>query len=222
MAVIAEFSVEPEQFVLGRVLERASDVEVEMERVVPSSKRVMPYLWVRGPDLDSFVADIEESGYVEEVVVLDVLDGRALYRVEWNEDVRSLVYAMAEFDATILEATASGRWFFRIRFEDRSRVSEFSEFLVDNGIDITMTRIYTLDRTEEASDAFGLTETQRLALSLAVDHGYFEVPRRTTLGDLAGELGVSEQSMSETVRRGVDNVLRHTVAAGGSSAARGR
>ncbi|MFC7069566.1 helix-turn-helix domain-containing protein [Halobaculum lipolyticum] len=221
MAVIAEFSVAPDQFVLGRVLERAADVEVEMERVVPSSQRVMPYLWVRGPDLDSFEADIEASGYVDEVVALDVLDGRALYRVEWNEEVRSLVYAMAEFDATILEATASGRWFFRVRFEDRSRVSEFNEFLVDNGIDITMTRLYTLDGAADASDAFGLTETQRRALSLAVDRGYFEVPRRTTLGDLAAEVGVSEQSMSETVRRGVDNVLRHTVAAAGSSGARG-
>ncbi|MFC7096844.1 helix-turn-helix domain-containing protein [Halobaculum marinum] len=216
MAVIAEFTVEPEQFVLGQVLARASDIEVEMERVVPSSQRVMPYIWVHAPDLDAFESDIKASTYVDEVIALDVLDDRALYRVEWSEDVRSLIYAMAEFDATILEANSSGRWFFRIRFEDRSRVAEFNEFLIDRGIDITMTRLYTLHGGEDSGEPFGLTEAQQRALAVAIEHGYFEVPRRTTLSDLAGELGVSEQSMSETIRRGVNNVLQHTVASGQS------
>ncbi|MFC7135557.1 helix-turn-helix domain-containing protein [Halobaculum litoreum] len=214
MAVIAEFTVEPEQFVLGRVLARASDIEVEMERVVPSSRRVMPYIWVRSPDLDAFESDIQSSEYVEDVVPLDVLDGRGLYRVEWSEEVRSLIFAMAEFDATILEAHSAGRWFFRIRFEDRSRVAEFNDFLRTRGIDIAMTRLYTLVGDEDAEDPFGLTDTQRRSLALAIDRGYFEVPRRTTLRELAGELGVSEQSLSETVRRGVNNVLQRTVASG--------
>lgn len=210
MAVIAEFTVAPEQFVLGQVLSRASDIEVEMERVVPSSQRVMPYIWVRGDDLASFEEAIQSSDYVEEVVPLDVLDNRGLYRVEWSEDVRSLIYAMAAFDATILEANSTGQWFFRIRFEDQNRVAEFNEFLNDRGIDITMTRLYRLHEGERERP-FGLTETQQRVLSLAIERGYFEVPRRATLRDIAAELDVSEQSVSETIRRGANKVLKQTL-----------
>lgn len=210
MAVIAEFTVAPEQFVLGQVLLRASDIEVEMERVVPSSQRVMPYIWVRGDDLEEFEDAIQSSDYVEEVVPLDVVGNRGLYRVEWSEDVRSLIYAMAAFDATILEANSAGQWFFRIRFEDQNRVAEFNEFLNDRGIDITMTRLFRLHESEHERP-YGLTETQQRVLLLAIERGYFEVPRRATLRDIAAELDVSEQSVSETIRRGANKVLKQTL-----------
>ncbi|MGB9953142.1 helix-turn-helix domain-containing protein [Haloarcula marismortui] len=57
---------------------------------------------------------------------------------------------------------------------------------------------------------FDLTDSQRRALVLAVESGYFEVPRGTTLGELGAELGISEQSVSESIRRATNKVL-HSV-----------
>ncbi|WP_435062517.1 bacterio-opsin activator domain-containing protein [Halobaculum sp. EA56] len=215
MTVIAEFSVGSDQFPLGRVLAGASDVRVEVERVVPSSGQVMPYLWVRGGDLDAFERAVRADDRVERLVRLDDVDGRRLYRVEWGEEVRGLAYALAEFDATVLEATGNGGWFFRVRFDDRARVAEVTEFLRDRGIEVVTTRLYALADADEVDGdgaSFGLTDTQRRVVTLAVEEGYFEVPRRTTLGDVAGTLGVTEQAVSETLRRGVDAVLRRTLA----------
>lgn len=44
MSIVAEFTIEAEQFLLGRVLRTDSGTTVEIERVVPASKRVMPYV----------------------------------------------------------------------------------------------------------------------------------------------------------------------------------
>jgi len=46
------------------------------------------------------------------------------------------------------------------------------------------------------------------ALVSAVERGYFEVPRGVTLGDIADDLGISQQAASERVRRGTNTVLR--------------
>lgn len=42
-----------------------------------------------------------------------------------------------------------------------------------------------------------LTERQRAVLSAAVDHGYYDYPRRITLTQLAGKLGVAKSTLSE-------------------------
>lgn len=46
-----------------------------------------------------------------------------------------------------------------------------------------------------------LTEQQQKTLQLAVDRGYFKVPRDTTCEDLAEELGVSPSAVSNQLRR---------------------
>jgi hypothetical protein len=55
-----------------------------------------------------------------------------------------------------------------------------------------------------------LTETQRDLLRSAVKIGYFEVPRRVSLVDLASEHGMSDREVSEQLRRGLDVVLQET------------
>jgi len=58
---------------------------------------------------------------------------------------------------------------------------------------------------------FELTDSQRESLFQAVRDGYFEVPRRTTLGDIGDKLGITEQTVSENLRRGADKVLKRAL-----------
>jgi predicted DNA binding protein len=46
-----------------------------------------------------------------------------------------------------------------------------------------------------------LSETERRTLEHAVDSGYFEAPRGTSLGDLAEHFGVSKTAVSKNLRR---------------------
>ncbi|WP_267643987.1 helix-turn-helix domain-containing protein [Haloarchaeobius amylolyticus] len=52
-----------------------------------------------------------------------------------------------------------------------------------------------------------LTSGERKALSIAFKQGYFEVPRQSTLTELADELGESSAELSETLRQGVDKLI---------------
>jgi predicted DNA binding protein len=67
---------------------------------------------------------------------------------------------------------------------------------------------------EEASDddGFGVTGPQREALLAALEAGYYDVPRGTTLAVVAESLGVSDQAVSTRLRRGTTALLRATLA----------
>ncbi|MFC4553237.1 MULTISPECIES: helix-turn-helix domain-containing protein [Halorussus] len=208
MSVVAEFTISADEFLLGRVLAQGPDTVVELERVVPASRQVMPYIWVRGNRFEEFEAAVRSSPYVTELTALDRLDDSALYRVAWDENVESLIHGIAETDATILEAYGDDEWKFRIRFDDHSGLAAFHNYCTDHDISFHLDRVYTLADEQEGGYVFDLTDPQRVALTRAVEEGYFEVPRGVTLGDLADELGVSEQAISERVRRGADKVLK--------------
>ena len=46
---------------------------------------------------------------------------------------------------------------------------------------------------------------------MAVEEGYFSVPRGTTLEEIAEEAGITRQAASERVRRGAETVLRKSL-----------
>lgn len=210
MSVVAEFTIAADEFLLGEILARDPVAHVEMERVVPTSRRLMPYVWVHGGEFDEFEASIRASEHVGAVTELDRVGGSALYRVEWEDEVESLIDGVAATDATILEARGKDEWFFRIRFETHAGLTDFNDFCRVHGVAVELDRVYTLTDQEDDQD-FGLTETQRETLFQAVRDGYFEVPRRTTLGDVGETLGITQQTVSENLRRGADKVLKRVL-----------
>ncbi len=55
----------------------------------------------------------------------------------------------------------------------------------------------------------GLTDHQEKILWIALKMGFFEFPRKIHMKELADKLGVSLSTLSETMRRGLKNVLIH-------------
>jgi predicted DNA binding protein len=208
MTIIAELTIASEEFLLGQVLSRYTETHIEMERIVPASGAVMPYVWVEGDDLDSFERVVQESDHVENLAVLDRFETEGLYRVEWADEVESLINGISRTNATIIEARGNDKWTFRLRFQDHSGLAQFHNYCSIHDISFTLERLYTLDQLKKEGHALDLTATQRNALVMAVERGYFEVPRRVTLGELADDLEVAQQTVSENLRRGADKVLR--------------
>ncbi|WP_254524195.1 helix-turn-helix domain-containing protein [Natrinema caseinilyticum] len=209
MAIIAEISIEGDEFLLGQIIAEYPGLTVEIERVVPAAKRVMPYIWGYGTDLQSFETAMEESPNVESITVLDEYEDRALYRIEWEDPAEQLITGIAQTNATILKAHSDDEWLFRIRFEDHAGLAQFNRYCSENGISYRLNRVSSLAETNLQGNAYDLTDAQYEALSLAVERGYFKVPREVEYEELAAELGVSVQAFSERVRRGADKVLQN-------------
>ncbi|GAB3669774.1 helix-turn-helix domain-containing protein [Halopiger thermotolerans] len=216
MTIIAEISIQADQFLLGQIIAEHDGLSVELERVVPAEKRIMPYIWGYGSDLDTFAGAMDDSPNVESISVLDRYDDRALYKIVWEDPAEQLITGITDTNATILEAHSDEEWTFRIRFEDHSGLAQFNRYCAEHDITYRLNRVSSLAERPPNGRDFDLTDAQHEALALAVERGYFKVPREVTYDELAAELDLSVQALSERVRRGADKVLRAALLQSGS------
>ena len=209
MATIAELRIPTEEFALHDTLTAIPDAIFELVQVVVhDTHHAIPYLWAMTDDFDGLEAALREDSSVKGVELIERLDGEYLYRMEWVYRIRILVHVIIEEGATILNARGrEDRWFFRVLFPDRDALSQTHDFCDDASLTIEVTRVYELDRTR--SGRFGLTEEQYVTIMLALDRGYYDVPRKTDIQGLADELDLSHQAVSERLRRGHRNLVKN-------------
>lgn len=211
MSVITEFTLPVESFPLGAALRTSGEMEVELERVVPVSGYHIPYIWVSNGDFGAFEREVLADEYVRDLVRIDEVDGRALYRIEWAETESGLINGAKEVDAAIVSGTGGSAWHFRLHFLDHDRLGQFYNYCTANAIPIELDRVYTLAEASGEGRAFDLTPDQREALVLALRRGYFDSPREVGLAEIAEELGVSKQAVSQRIRKANERVLQEAL-----------
>ena len=207
MNVFVEFTVGHADFVFADALDAAPGVSVTFERIIPVTADEPPYAWVTGEDVDAFEAGVRRDDRADLTCQAELADSR-FYRVSWV-GTPPLLEATTACDGVILEVSADDRWFFRVRFPNHDAVSAFYDRLPDVSIEVE--RVWTLTDEFERDMRYGLTPEQREAVTLALDSGYFETPRETTLSALADELDISQQALSDRVRRANEKVLRRAL-----------
>ncbi|MFC7043890.1 helix-turn-helix domain-containing protein [Halonotius sp. GCM10025705] len=94
-------------------------------------------------------------------------------------------------------------------FATRDAFSEFSSFWQQNA-DFQLSRLTRDGESEPPGD--GLTNHQQEALRTAYEMGYFDIPRRASLQEVAAELDISASSVSERLRRAQTRLIEETVA----------
>lgn len=217
MTSIAEFAVRPEEFVLAWAVKTVPSVRVEIERMVADgTETVTPYFWVAGEsvaELESFERALEDDLTVEDVMQLDESgDGdERFYRATWRQNVRGILYALADEVASVLSAVYEGdAWHLKVLFADHDSMSAFHHYCATYNLSLELLRLYEPDNPE-AFGKYEVTSEQSDALVSALESGYFEVPRTVTLAELAADLGISEQAASTRLRRGYANLVENTL-----------
>lgn len=210
MATIAEFTILAEDFPLGRIFADVPEATIELERLVPTTRTLLPYFWVWGDDAQAIKNDVRSYPGIESISLVEVVDDGGLFRAEWDEETEGVLTAIAELGVTLLKATGDReKWTFQIRAEERDQLSQFQQYCRDHGIGVTLTRLQSLSAMRD--DDFDLTPEQREALVLAFEEGYYDQPRETDLEALAAELGITRQSLSSRLNRGYRNLVRNTL-----------
>jgi predicted DNA binding protein len=214
MATIVRGTVPADELALNHTLSELPDLEIECERVVKSGEDViMPLLWVRHGDHDEIDAVLDADPTVDEVNCLSTFDDEYLYRMTWTGHVHLLVHMLTNGEATVLDAYGrKDRWTLRVVYPDRDHLSGTHDFIDEHGLTFDVESIRELDG--EPAGRFGLTERQYRALVEATEGGYYDVPRRMTLEELAADLDVSHQALSETLRRGIEALVEDTLVVG--------
>ena len=213
MATIVRGTIPAAEFALYETLESVGSVEFEAERIIESGEEtVMPLIWARGAD-DAIDAALAADPSVEHAETLADFDDETLYRMEWVTNVSLVTQIITNARAAITDAHGvDGRWYFRVMYPTRDSLAETNAFCEDSGLTFDVTAIREMDG--DPVGRYGLTEQQYETLTLAVEAGYYEIPRTVSASDLADDLGISHQALSERLRRGTKALVEDTLLIG--------
>jgi predicted DNA binding protein len=205
-ASTATFDLPAGRFALAELFERVSDVRVELEPAVANPDD-HALLMVRTTDHKRPVEAALRADPT--IAAAECFRERAdswMYRITWKGRPRHLIQRLVAADITLLSARGrGGQWTLRLLVPEREGISRASNIMSDLGCRAEVQKISLLD--DEHRDRSKLTDEQREALLMAFKRGYHEIPRDTTISDLADELGISHQAFSERFRR----AYRHLV-----------
>jgi predicted DNA binding protein len=162
---------------------------------------------VESSDFLQFEDGLRNDGTVGEFErVIEIGAEKAIYSVEYTDDAKVLSPVISAANGVILDMENDGRaWILTVWMPERTDLVQLWDYAQGNDIDIELLRVNEYDGLDEA-DA-GLTDSQREALLVAVEAGYFEEPRDATLGDVAADLDISQPAASGLLRRGIKRLV---------------
>lgn len=208
MSVVAELRIRSEEMVLAAALSAVPEIRLEVvAEAATDPQKPYLYVWAHGPDRERFEAAMAEDPTIADVCTYEACEDRTLYRLAVSERTGVVTYpAWVEFGVNLLQATwSAGWWRLRVRVPDRGTVGRLEEWCRDYGVDFELEGVVT--EWSDPADEARLSPAQREVLLRAYELGYFEIPRRHSMADVAAELGVSSQAVSERLRRGVRQLV---------------
>ncbi len=214
MSLIAELRLSDAQLVLRPSVRAAPEMTLEREWATAADRASDPvlFVWASGGDFEAFEAALPEDPTINDYECIDDRGDRRLYRVivDRDSDTSNPAPIDRQTGASRLsiKTTADGA-VLRLRLPGREALTEYIRLLRDQGFTVELLRAHDAD--DGGGSEYDLSEKQAEALREALGAGYFEVPRNTDLERLAEEFDISEQALSERLRRGVSSVLAATV-----------
>ena len=210
MATVMEFTSPAAEFPLGSVFEELPGAVVELERLIPHESLIIPYFWVRRADTEDIESAFDSHEGVTNIRVVDSIENEYLMRAEWEQAYFGILSALAKANVVVLSGIGTKeQWRFEVRGESQEAIASFREYCQENEIPITITAVHAMIPVH--GDGYQLTETQREALVLAYEQGYFDTPRERSLEEIAEELGITQQSLSARLRRGHRRLIGETL-----------
>ncbi|WP_435153330.1 helix-turn-helix domain-containing protein [Haladaptatus sp. DFWS20] len=212
MTIIAELTIPTDEFGLSETFESIPGLVVELEQVVVNpEKRIMPYIWVVGGESTTVQQALQDDPTTTEVTKISDLDGGSLYSVRWSEETKETVEQVLKADPIILTGTAVRQgWDFQIRFNSPENLSTLQTNLNSRNVSVELKRLYAPE-APTVDGEFMLTPKQRIAVMVALEAGYFDVPRKANLSELAKQLDITPQALSKRLRRAHKTMSRYVI-----------
>lgn len=204
-ASTARFTLPAEGFALAGLFERVPDARVECESAVANpDDHALLVVRTDGRKRDVDTALRSDPG-VAAVECFGERDDGWTYRVTWEGRPRRLIQRLVAADVTLVSAQGcGGEWKFRLLAPDREGISRADDIMDDLDCGAECRSISTFDG---GSNHSRLTSEQREALVTAFEAGYYDIPRDVTTEDVATDLGISHQALSERLRRAYEHLV---------------
>ena len=138
--------------------------------------------------------------------VIESRNEKAIYSFEYTDEAKTISPIISSANGVILDMKNEGvGWILTIWMPDRKNLAPLWDYAKQHDIDIELLRVNEYASLEN-TDA-GLTDSQREALLVALDTGYFDDPRKATLSEVAADLDISQPAASGLIRRGTKRLI---------------
>lgn len=212
MGTVVELALPPEQFALAETSAVVPDATFEAVRVAAHDhSSALALLHASSNEVEELDSAIRNDSTVEDTSCLLLEDDQALYRITWRQAVEEVLEVLLRRNGTLLAAQkGTDKWRIRLLFPDRVVVSKAYKNWRRHGLDLSVRRVNGVsDMTEY--NGIALSPCQQETLIEAFQMNYYDVPRSVTLEDLANDLDVTHQALSERLRRGHRNLIGSTL-----------
>ena len=173
---------------------------------VPGESAGFALVGVTARDVDAVLSAMEAHEALASASVMAREDGVATVRLETDAPLLLLAAKRSGLPIEMPLDIEDGVAAVEVTGE-HERVAEMGRRLSDLGLR------YEIERVRQRVDpARLLTDRQRELLLAAVDLGYYDVPRRATLTEVADHVGIAKSTCSETLQRVERTVVREFVA----------
>ncbi|MFC6976294.1 helix-turn-helix domain-containing protein [Halomicroarcula sp. GCM10025709] len=213
MTVVADVSVPVGAVALGRVLAAGTGPPVVLERVVPIAETQVPLVWIERRHRSRAIETLEAHSTVDEIVEVCSDGDRSLYAIDWEPSADGLFAAVRAADGECLDGRLSGSdWLFHIAFPDHDALTAFEDASEDASVAVELLCVYNPTRPGTGAH-YGLTPRQRETLIKAVTEGYYAIPREYSTKELGDSLDISDQAVTERLRRAIITLVENTLIA---------
>ncbi|AXR76893.1 helix-turn-helix domain-containing protein [Natrarchaeobaculum sulfurireducens] len=212
MSLLAGFEAISPDLLLGQTLESLPSLTLDVERQYAlDPAHPIAFCWARCRDLERLERTLDDDGTVDAYERITRSEEWTLYRIRRSDS--GVVNAYRRWVAAggeLLDCRGTdGRWVIEMRFPDRESFTRYHEFLQDEDVEVRLHRLAAGDGADHRRESDPLTESQREALVLAHESGFYDIPRETTLETIADALEISNQAVSERLRRGQSRLIEH-------------
>jgi predicted DNA binding protein len=148
--------------------------------------------------LEKIISDIEG---IEIVNTGDITRNRVVLTV--GVDKCDICQAILSSGCFLTSAWTKGdRIVWRFISPKKEYIKKIAESLTDLNINYTLTRLQNLDERE------CLSLKQEMVIRIALEKGYYDIPQRIGIKEIANEVGISKATVSELLRRGTKNLIK--------------
>lgn len=214
MSVIAEFRLSGTDIALIEALETVPKMVLDVEQTIAEDPdQPVLFIWAHGDDFERFERELDDDETVAEWEIVESVCEERLYRVKISSATDVGIYRLdVEVGTSRLDVSATHEGIeMRTRFPDQRALQEYFDRCREQGIEVSLQRLYQ-DQTGNQSDTqYSLSAKQRQTLELAYNMGFFDIPRRASQSDVAAALDLSEQAVSERIRRATATLIENTL-----------
>lgn len=192
----------PDQLWISEIFKNFRDIRMEIEHFLPydfENSIGNSIIEIFHYDIDLIIKEIKNHKSVIDISILEKDDNRVRFNVKTKDPF--LLYAiincgvLVNFPVRVKEGYAYWRL-----VSKRESIDKLLTLFDQKGIEYSLLRIgnspYSVD-----DDKNKLTLDESTLLNKAIASGFFEIPRKISLEELANELGKSKSALSVTLRK---------------------